>query len=110
MWLSVADRPTGTQAATRAGHIDATAVVEAGVILNEEGGPIDIAAHTRICSGAILTGPIQIGADCLVGPQAVIRGPCVIGSDVRIGHSTEISRATITDGTRIGPRCSLRGR
>lgn len=110
MWLSDVDKPAGAAEVKVSGIVDPAAVIEPGVILNEDRGPIDVGARTRICAGAVITGPVRIGADCVVGPSVVIRGPCVIGDDVHIGHSSEISRTPIAAGTRIGPRCSLRNR
>lgn len=66
--------------------VSKSATVSPGVILDSQNGPISIDDHAVIRPGAILIGP------CYVGP-----------------HSTVLERATIRQGTSIGPWCKVNG-
>jgi bifunctional UDP-N-acetylglucosamine pyrophosphorylase/glucosamine-1-phosphate N-acetyltransferase len=88
-----------------ASHIDASAQVEPGAVLDDSTGPIVIGAGTRICAGALLRGPLIVGSHGLIGNQAMLRGPAMIGDHVRIGFASEIKHSLIGDHVSIGPQC-----
>jgi bifunctional UDP-N-acetylglucosamine pyrophosphorylase/glucosamine-1-phosphate N-acetyltransferase len=104
MWWSELSA-TADQLATRSGggiEVDITAHVASTAIL---AGAIKVGARSRICHGAFIEGPVEIGADCLIGNLALVRGPTRIGGNSRIGFATEIKKAVIGCGARIGPQC-----
>lgn len=86
-------------------RLASTAIVEAGAMLDDSGGPIIVGARTRIGAGAMLRGPLIIGSDCLIGNMVMLRGPAKIGNSARIGFATEIKQALIGDRVSIGPQC-----
>lgn len=86
-------------------HVDPTAIVADGVVLDSSRGPIIIGERTKICHGAHLQGPLEIGSDCLIGNLAIVRGPVRIGDGTRIGFATEIKNAIIEERVTIGPQC-----
>lgn len=86
-------------------HIDDSATIEPGSVLDETAGPIRIGSGTKVCAGAIIRGPAVIGDGCLIGNQALVRGPVLIGDHVQIGFSTEIKHALIGNEVAVGPMC-----
>ncbi len=71
------------------------------------GGDAVIAPSARVYPGVVLDseqGAIHIAEHAVVRPGAVLIGPCYVGP-----HSTVLERATIRQGTAIGPWCKVNG-
>lgn len=110
MWwgeLEAQQRPCGRCSTRGCLHVDPSASVAPGAILDTSGGPIVIGARTRICPGASICGPVSIGADCLIGNMALVRGATTIGCGSRIGFASEIKNAIIGQRVAIGPQCFI---
>ncbi|MCA9243812.1 MAG: hypothetical protein KDA32_07670 [Phycisphaerales bacterium] len=76
-------------------HIAEDAVVQPGVVLDAESGPITIARGARVEANAVLQGPCWIGPGAVVRPMAVVRGDTTIGPVCKVGGEIE---ATIFQG------------
>lgn len=71
-------------------HIEKEARVEAGVVLNLEGGPIYIGRGARIRPFTVIDGPSFVGEDAIID-GAKLRKGCSIGKLCRIGGEVEES-------------------
>jgi bifunctional UDP-N-acetylglucosamine pyrophosphorylase/glucosamine-1-phosphate N-acetyltransferase len=92
---------------TSDGEVHASAVIEAGAVIDQRLGPVTIGAKSRICAGAMIKGPVTIGDQCMIGNLALIRGPTLIGNRVAIGFAAEVKAAVIEDDVAIGPQCFI---
>ncbi len=72
-------------------HIAEGAVVQPGVVLDAESGPITIARNARIEANAVVQGPCWIGPGAIVRPTAVVRGDTTIGPVCKVGGEIEAS-------------------
>jgi bifunctional UDP-N-acetylglucosamine pyrophosphorylase/glucosamine-1-phosphate N-acetyltransferase len=88
-------------------HIDASARIATGAVLDMSGGPIIVGPRTVICRGAHIVGPVTIGADCLIGNAAMVRGTTSIGDGSRIGFASELKNAILGDRVMVGPQCFI---
>lgn len=84
-----AARPGVHQVNERAIHLDPTAVIKPGVVLDAEGGPIAIARGATIQPNAVVEGPCYVGPGAIVRPAAVIRAGTTIGPVCRVGGEVE---------------------
>ena len=88
-------------------HIDASARIATGAVLDMSGGPIIVGPRTVICRGAHIVGPVTIGADCLIGNAAMVRGTTSIGDGSRIGFASELKNAILGERVMVGPQCFI---
>jgi len=52
--------------------------------------------------------PAVVGAGCRVATGAHVGSLAVLGPDVEVGEDAVVERAVVLEGSRVGPRCTLR--
>ena len=91
-WWQLLDVNTAALAALPPGvHVDASADVRHGAVLDATDGPIHVGAGATIHGTAHLQGPCAIGRDCVILPQASIRAGSSVGPTCKVGGEVEES-------------------
>lgn len=72
-------------------HIDKSADISAGAILDASNGPIIIDSDVFVDIGALIKGPVYIGNNSIINPGAKIRGNVSVGPYCKIGGEVEDS-------------------
>lgn len=70
-------------------HIAAGAVIQPGVVLDAEHGPVHIDRDVRIEPNAVVQGPGYIGPGTVIRPGAVLRSGCSLGPVCKVGGEVE---------------------
>ncbi len=69
--------------------IDPTAVIQPGVVLNSEDGPIYIGKNVKILPFSSISGPVSIGDGSLIKAGSTIYGNTTIGPVCKVGGEVE---------------------
>ncbi len=72
-------------------HIDPSARIKPGAVLDADEGPIHVGAETLVESNAVIQGPCYVGPRSIVRPGTVLRGGVTIGPVCKVGGEIEAS-------------------